>query len=193
MHQRSFYFVNGLQHITRALTFDKNIDLLFCSETWATENDFKILESIKPPGYYFASFPRKDRRGGGIGILLRSSYIPNVKQMHVLDNHSFEAAELILQFGNRNISFICVYKPPKSERYKFSNNNFFKEFSCLVDSSSSNNKEVIFVGDYNVHYDNLSDSLTKKISTFLSERHLCQLVTAQLMKQVIHWTGSSHL
>ena len=71
------------------LTFEENIDIMFLTETWLHKGDEKLVEPIKPPGYYFRSFPRIGRRGGGIAFLMKTPYLPLIESIKELAYDSF--------------------------------------------------------------------------------------------------------
>ena len=69
---------------------DAEIDLLAITETWLSpgESDIKTIKDVTPAGYKFDHVPRKNRRGGGIGFLYRSTaYIHRDYQQQTGDEH----------------------------------------------------------------------------------------------------------
>ena len=50
---------------------EQDIDVCCLTETWMTENDPVTAGELCPPGYKLKSIPRKDRRGGGVAIILK--------------------------------------------------------------------------------------------------------------------------
>lgn len=60
--------------IIKDLVVDYNIDLLGITETWlGTEGNDVIIGELCPTGYRFAHTPRPLGRGGGVGLLFKSS------------------------------------------------------------------------------------------------------------------------
>ena len=52
------------------------MDLIAITETLLNigEKDNKIIKDLTPVNYKFLHLPRKSRRGGGVGIVYRSSF-----------------------------------------------------------------------------------------------------------------------
>ena len=55
-----------LRLINNCLGINK-VDLILLCEIWLNDNDLKL---INIPGYSFVALPRKNRKGGGVGILI---------------------------------------------------------------------------------------------------------------------------
>ena len=58
----------------RELLHDKKFDLLAVSETWLSEYDNAKIREMTPSTHTFLHNPRKERRGGGVGIFLANSF-----------------------------------------------------------------------------------------------------------------------
>ena len=53
---------------------DHDIDILLLTETWLKElGDEAQKAEMTPAGYVLKSFPRKNRRGGGLAFLMKKS------------------------------------------------------------------------------------------------------------------------
>ena len=52
------------------------MDLIAITETWLNiaEKDNKVIKDLTPADYKFVHLPRKSRRGGGVGLVYRSSF-----------------------------------------------------------------------------------------------------------------------
>ena len=46
-------------------------DVFALTKTWLNTNDSAVCTEITPPGFKFVHCPRKDRKGGGTGLLAR--------------------------------------------------------------------------------------------------------------------------
>ena len=51
-----------------------DIDMLCLTETWLSNKYESLVASPTPDGYTFHHVPRHGRRGGGVGIMLKSSF-----------------------------------------------------------------------------------------------------------------------
>ena len=162
----------------RDVTEEENIDIMFLTKTWLRTQDEKLghTNRLKPPGYCVRSFPRKFRSGGGIAVIIRNVYMKYIVKIHELNFKSFEAIQLCLNMSNTNISIVCVYRPTKSKKNKCTDSEYFDELGVLIDTQCVEHKNVILVGDLNIHYDDVSESLTRKTKALLSDHDLHQLV-----------------
>ena len=173
----------------RDLIYEQNIDLMFLTETWLKKDDDKLMEPIKPPGYYFRSFPRIDRGGGGIALLMKTAYLPQVESVNELSFASFQAISIILKLANRKVSLACVYKPPKSKKYTFTDSEFLVDFKNFINGLYMSTADCIILGDFNIHYDNQTNTLTKKVNKVFREHDLKQYVNGptQTFGHTIDW------
>ena len=89
---------------------------MLLTETWLRKEEINLVGSMKPPGYRFRSFPRRFRKGGGIGILVRSSCLRTITNIKELKCKTFEAVELKMKIASKQITIICVYRPPRSKK-----------------------------------------------------------------------------
>ena len=64
-----------------------------------------------------------------------------------------------LDLKKQRVDLCAVYRPPPSEKNKFTVNKFIDEFGDLLQSYASNSTPVAFLGDFNFHLDNGSDAL----------------------------------
>lgn len=137
----------------------KGIDVLAVTETW----DRKEPLVTAVPGYQqFFYAPREDRRGGGVGALVR---IDIIVQDIKLDFEAFECMKCTLTVlfkdgSSDTIHAYILYKPPDSNF-----DTFLDEFQDLIALSALESK-VIIMGDFNIHWENFV--LTKSVEM----RHL---------------------
>ena len=86
------------------------------TETWLTANDESLMPALIPAGYGFRHLPRSDRRGGGVGVMFKSSFQVS-KSMPWLAE-SFECLQLVLTGANvaSTLRIFIIYRPPSSGR-----------------------------------------------------------------------------
>ena len=79
---------------------EHSVDITALTETWlrSDELDAKTLGDVCPKGYKLPNEPRKEKRGGGVGVLHRQNI--ELKPRKTKDFVSFEQSELILQSGS---------------------------------------------------------------------------------------------
>ena len=129
-------------------------------ETWLIEGDTSVIASFLPDTHVFHQFPRCDRRGGGVGIILSKNF-KNVKAFKRTKNQ-FECIEVHATHLGTKFVFVVVYRPPNG-----SIQDFISEFENQVLELEKLEKKVIYLGDFNIHMDDVNNNDTKKMSTFL--------------------------
>ena len=175
-------------HLLNDLVKESNSDIAFLTESWLSPiGDEPTFNHLTPEGYTSISFPRDHRRGGGIFITYRRSL--NIAA-HKLNNYNtFESCECHVQLGNKPIIFICVYRPPRSKKNKFSSNEFFSEFQSLIDYFNMKKIRPIVIGDFNFHYDIPTDADVIKAKSMFSASGLTQIVNkpTHIKNHILDW------
>lgn len=145
-------------HLIQDLLTDRKIDFLCLTETWQQPNDFSQLNDSTPPGYVYLCRPRGNGRGGGLAILYRKKW--KVLPVSVPSVSSFES--LVFQLPGPSPTIIAtVYRPPKPHC------DFLKGISALLTHLSTLSPNIILVGDFNIHMDNINLPLTRDFSSCL--------------------------
>lgn len=108
------------------------------TETWLNgdDRDKRTISDISNTliGYDIVHVRRKCRHGGGVASIVRKVFIiaknstSNYKEMACLD--------INVNFGNRSLRLISVYRPPPSSKKKLTHSMFFDDFSCLIEDLS---------------------------------------------------------
>ena len=96
-----------------------DIDICCLTETWMTENDPVTAGEICPPGYELQSIPRKDRRGGGVAVILKQPL--SLKSSQYCPPNSFQSFEhlnmvILHPHYSKSINLTVVYRPPRSDK-----------------------------------------------------------------------------
>ena len=77
---------------------EKDIDLLFLSETWlGKQDDDAVIAAIKPIGYEFMHIPRSGKQGGGVAFLHKSQI--KLKLQNNKRFQTFESIEALATFN----------------------------------------------------------------------------------------------
>ena len=152
---------------------DNDFDICALAETWlhADESDNRIISELTPDGYNFTHIPRMSR-GGGVGVLLKSSL--SFRQINSFKASSFESIELMVTSVSVCIRLITIYHVPPSRKNGLSVTCFMDEFSQLLESLSTASGKLIIIGDINIHWNDQSNSERKKLSDLLDMYNLCQ-------------------
>ena len=91
---------------------DCKADIFAVTETWLSADDAAVRAELCPDGYKFIDHPRCGRRGGGTGLVYRSS--SGIKKVHAGERASLEFSEWIVASLSLHNLFlvIIIYRPP---------------------------------------------------------------------------------
>lgn len=155
---------------------DMDFDALVVTETWLTGNDSDqtIIGDITPEGYVFRHSARSNRKGGGVGIILRNSL--KFQRRPPLKVKSFENYQLTISSGGINIRVVIVYRLHPTKKNGIKSSDFFTEFAEFVDSIATSNDHLLILGDFNIHWDVPSNPDTRHLSDILRSANLTQHV-----------------
>ena len=148
---------------------DLDIDILLLTETWLKEHGDEAQKAeMTPAGYVLKSFPRKNRRGGGLAFLMKKSLEKHVV-MKSLAVSTFEAFEACVVYNNVSVTLICLYRPPYSKQTNNTNKMVLDEFPDFLHPLSDKKGEVIVMGDFHFHFDSQHDSEVCKLKSLLND------------------------
>ena len=136
-------------------TVDHELGLFFFTETWLGHitRDQTISGILCPAGYFFLHTSRKTRRGGGVGILYRSTL--NIRQLdRVSEPSSYKCLECRLTSDSTLYRTLLVHRSPTA----LSTLAFLEEFSDHLDETVYSGGNLIVLGDFNFHVDDTSDA-----------------------------------
>lgn len=150
------------------LIMSKKLDILAITETWLNGSDLDshCITDIRNtlPNYNFIHLPRKDRKGGGIAVVIRDGF--KVTENTQLSVNSFEYLDLLVSYKNDNIRLVTVYRPPPNNKNKFTVDIFRDEFSSLVEVLTLSQQPLIICGDFNFHVDDSTNPDAVKFFKF---------------------------
>ena len=155
--------------------FDRKPDIVAISETWFNENDSTLKVTCTPPGYYLLDQSRKDRKGGGIAVLVKDILV-GTKAPLTTSYRSFEYCEVSLKVRSFHFKIIVMYMPPYSIAHPVTVAHFVDEFTAYLESTVLIKEPVIIMGDFNLHVDDPSDTEAKKVCDMLDSLGLEQHV-----------------
>ncbi|KAG1924711.1 hypothetical protein F2P79_025983, partial [Pimephales promelas] len=156
--------LNNKGPLVRDVIMDYNLDFLCLTETWQQSNDFIPLNASAPPGFVYNCQPRASGRGGGLALFHRESW----KVLPIPDSplfSSFEYSASLLP-GPSPTVVVTVYRPPKY------NKDFMNDFSQLFTHLSTLSHNLIILGDFNIHMDNISSPLARDFASCLESLDL---------------------
>ena len=149
---------------------DKDFDIFDINETWLNTGDYDnfVMGSLLPNGYRFLHCAR-DGRGGGVGLLFKSSLLVKQTSKVYLDTFiSFEAIESEVKVFSQSVSILIVYHPPPSSGNNLSTEIFMNEFSSLLESYITKTGSLVIAGNFNFHIDDTTDTVAANFLRFSS-------------------------
>ena len=146
-------------------TTEHDLDIFLITETWLFIDDYKSIGDMKPIGYDFYNVPRDDRQGGGIACIYKNGL--NVTKLDAPCMTTMEIMELLLNVYSVKIRVITIYRPPPSEKKKYSMSSFYKEFYELMAHYALTTEDLIICGDFNFHVNNSSSEEALKFIDIL--------------------------
>lgn len=156
---------------------DHKLDIVAITETWLApgDKDQKTIRDLTPSGYEFVHRPRKTR-GGGVGLLYRSSFKVTLNKKQA--TKSFEYMDLDVVSGGRSLKLVVIYRPPPSGKNRLRNADFIQEFTNFMEPYVVSPGHLLVVGDFNIHVDDPSNvttvQFTDLINTLDIEQHVQQ-------------------
>ena len=159
---------NKTLHIREHL-LDINADMFLITETWLNSNSDSTIIALTPPDFSFLGIHRDGKRGGGVGLLYKSSY--NFVKQPTLAFETFEVLDAKSLYTKRPLKIILIYRPPSS-----SVNRFLDEFEALIGDSMTIGTDIIIAGDFNLHFERQDASGVDAFRRLLLENNLKQHV-----------------
>ena len=91
---------------------DHDLDIFAMTETWLSDNDASSVGEVCPTGYYFHHVPRKNSRGGGVGLLFKKRI--KIKEQSQEKFKSFEYTDVTAKCSNGCTRIVIIYRPRQS-------------------------------------------------------------------------------
>ena len=134
-------------------------EVIILNETWLKDSD---TNRIKINNYVFKGKPRENKKGGGVGFLIRTNVI--YRQRHDLELNeptpSCEHSCIEIKGNKKNIIISSMYRPPNTNV-----NDFLTKFKAILDNIKCSGLESIIGLDHNL--DLLKQALHTKTQEFL--------------------------
>ena len=167
--------INKKELAIKDYAVDNNVDIFAMTETWRRDNEnynFSIAE-VCPTGYCFYHVPRKYSRGGGVGLLIKKHMKVSKQTQRIFS--SFEYLDIVT-CSTGSIRIVTIYRPPLSKANQLNNALFFEEFCILIEQLVVSPGNLLIVGDFSYHVDNMSNLDTVKFNKILESFNLVQHV-----------------
>ena len=141
---------------------DNGVDIFFVTETWicAQGGDAKTVE-LAPSGFDVKSFPRQSRsHGGGIAIIYKSilGFDITFKAKFYFTHTSFEIVHSSITSQHNTLLFFGTTLHKTDETILLT--MFTEQLYDLLDYIYNLPGFVCLLGDMNIHFDNLQQSLS---------------------------------
>ena len=144
-------------------------DIVGLTETHIKPTDTEsFISELTPPNYKLWHVPQKYSTGGGVGLLIRNSFM--AKSLDTIEIKSFEYLMLSVCLPNHNVNVVVIYRPPAS-----STAVFLDEFMSLSAYLHTLKSDYLLLGDFNIHIDTDS-ALTTKFNAILDSCNMRQPV-----------------
>ena len=137
-----------------------NLDVCILTKTWIRMDDSINEVQMCPTVYKVYSVPRKDRSGEGIAVIYRDS-IP-ITENSVYDYMSMECVDFTVTLLNNTINLSVIYRLPDRSVLSFAD-GFLNYIESNINSAGKN----LFVGDFNIHVKDQSNSDTRHFQDVL--------------------------
>ena len=145
---------NNLPDICASI-LSQETDIFLLTETWLSSNprqEVVLGEFRSLSGYKLLSNPRKHRRGGGVGVVVRDNL--KVQSNKSGSYESFEHTDLNIFVNSKVLHLLNIYRPPPSKVNRLSVHEFFSEFSSLLESVIVSPGILMIPGDFNFPMEN---------------------------------------
>ena len=136
-----------------------NLDMAVITETWLkdTDEDQAWLQSseMTQKEYRLDTINRNKRKGGGIALLYRKDLHPTRLQTSKYD--TLEAGRWKVSIKNKQIVILGIYHPPLGSSPSNTSAKFLEETTDLIQNTMSKYKNLVILGDFNIHIRDLED------------------------------------
>ena len=137
-----------------------NSDITIITKTWLKDtqedNSWTLSSEFNNDSYQISTKNRRDKRGGGIALVTYRKYAITTRP-ETTSYSSFEHAIWNIKIGPTVHTIIGLYHPPQGTDPKVSNANFLDQLTDLLSHVIPKHWDIIIMGDYNIHINNLED------------------------------------
>ena len=162
------------------------MDSLIITKTWLNRcGDEVIIGEICPAGYRFFNQPRLTANGAGVGLLYKANLHVKSKLSHGYRTFEYLHSTIV---DTKTVTVISVYHPPPSAANGLTVDVFLDEFGTLLEELIVIEADLLIVGDFNFHMDNLTDGNAIRFNRLLTTFDLQQHVKPQPIFEAIYLT-----
>ena len=107
---------DALKLLLKDIRRNCRVQVIMLAETWLKKNNAKRLKIL---GYSFVGSHRKNKRGGGVGILVAQNLEYRQRKDLSLNVPNFESITVEKKTQQQSILLCTVYRPPNSSDKDF--------------------------------------------------------------------------
>ena len=153
-----------------SLLEDEDLDIAAVTETWMISQHSSITAELRDIGYNIYHFNRDTRKGGGVALIFRNAF--NLISGKTFSSDYFECILVTLGCNTgRKFNVLVVYRycelPPSF---------FLAEFYKLLENVFINFRNIIILGDFNLHLNEKFNPTILKFHDILSSFSLSQII-----------------
>ena len=154
----------------KVLIDDNSVVIAALQETWLNQGDASIYAQFTEMGLKSFKLERKDRRGGGLAILINSSMCSKVSSCYNYVYKSFDNIVCTATLGKNKYNIVNIYRPPAQSK-----SEFLIDFGDFISHLLEENGLFVILGDFNI--DLLSNNnITVEFLQILDRYDLLQTV-----------------
>ena len=132
-----------LTDLFRDIRNDHRVDVALLVETWLNKHNAK---RFKIPGYQYYGSHRKNKKGGGVGVLISQDLDCRTRKDLSLDVADFESLTVEIKTHSDSYFVCSVYRPPNSKPKEF-----LKHYKRLLGKFTKNQQDRLVIGiDHNL-------------------------------------------
>ena len=132
-----------LMDLFKDIRKEHRVDVALLVETWLNKNNAK---RFMLPGYCFYGSHRKNKKGGGVGVLIRQDLECRTRKDLSLDVPNFESFTVEIKTHSDSFFVCSVYRPPNSNPREF-----LKHYKRLLGKFTKDQLDRLAIGiDHNL-------------------------------------------
>ena len=160
---------NKLDHLITLLS-EEDLDVAVITETWFKTQQNNCTATLRENGYSIFHLNREEKGGGGVAIIHRDSLKLNNAKCY-----NFETFECVIgsiaSMSSQKITFVAMYR-----FCELSPLAFLSEFNDFAEKIIVQFNNPIFLGDFNLHFNKVSNPEILQFNSILSSFGLRQLI-----------------
>ena len=160
---------NKLHHLT-TLLLEEDLDVVFITETWFKSQKNNCTATLRENGYSIFHFNRTDRGGGGVAFIYKDCIKLSGGKCYNYDTFECIVGSMTC-ISSKKITFVLVYRFTE-----LAPSLFLTEFHNFIEKVFVSFNNLIILGDFNLHVNQVFNSEVIRFNSILSSFGLSQLV-----------------